>query len=62
MVAITGEGSRLVQLGLDKELVEDFSDFREGYLGATREPGTRRGHQDLHGRPPCRRARGKKAV
>jgi hypothetical protein len=29
-----GEGSRLIQLGLDKELVEDFTDFREGYLGA----------------------------
>lgn len=29
-----GEGSRLVQLGLDKELVDDFTDFREGYLGA----------------------------
>jgi hypothetical protein len=29
-----GEGSRLIQLGLDKELVDDFTDFREGYLGA----------------------------
>jgi hypothetical protein len=29
-----GEGTRLIQLGLDKELVEDFTDFREGYLGA----------------------------
>jgi hypothetical protein len=29
-----GTGSRLVQLGLDKELAERFTDFREGYLGA----------------------------
>jgi hypothetical protein len=29
-----GEGTRLIQLGLEKELVEDFTDFREGYLGA----------------------------
>jgi hypothetical protein len=29
-----GEGARLIQLKLDRELVEDFTDFREGYLGA----------------------------
>jgi hypothetical protein len=29
-----GEGSRLIQLGLERELVDDFTDFREGYLGA----------------------------
>jgi len=29
-----GTGSRLVQLGLNKELAERFTDFREGYLGA----------------------------
>ncbi len=29
-----GEGSRLIQMGLDAELVEDFTDFREGYFGA----------------------------
>jgi hypothetical protein len=29
-----GEGARLIQLKLDPELVEDFTDFREGYLGA----------------------------
>ena len=33
-MAKRGEGTRLIQLGLDKELVEDFTDFREGYLGA----------------------------
>jgi hypothetical protein len=29
-----GEGKRLIQLGLDPELVERFTDFREAYLGA----------------------------
>jgi hypothetical protein len=26
--------SRLIQMGVDPELVEDFTDFREGYFGA----------------------------
>jgi hypothetical protein len=29
-----GEGSRLIQMGMEPELVEDFTDFREGYFGA----------------------------
>jgi hypothetical protein len=29
-----GEGSRLIQMGMEAELVEDFTDFREGYFGA----------------------------
>jgi hypothetical protein len=29
-----GQGKRLVQLGLDEELVDRFTDFREGYFGA----------------------------
>ena len=33
-MAPRGTGSRLVQLGVDKELVDRFTDFREGYLGA----------------------------
>jgi hypothetical protein len=28
------KGSRLLQLGLEPELVDRFTDFREGYLGA----------------------------
>jgi len=28
------KGSRLLQLGLDPELVDRFTDFREGYQGA----------------------------
>ncbi|MGY8664141.1 hypothetical protein Q3C01_17480 [Bradyrhizobium sp. UFLA05-109] len=29
-----GSGSRLIQMGMDAELVDDFTDFREGYFGA----------------------------
>jgi len=33
-MSLRGEGSRLLQLGINAELVDRFTDFREGYFGA----------------------------